>query len=139
MSKKADVRFSDTRRIKGSGNVFLDLGFDPAEARIMALRAEVMSGESRLANDAWIVCVLAALPALVPAGVRNPKPGADLPLGREHKNEMFERPRRTSGPVLVHFRYPPVLMSSPAPPYRRARRFDRCLPASAGWWAQALS
>jgi hypothetical protein len=33
MSKKPDARFSDTRRIKGSGNVFLDLGFDPAEAR----------------------------------------------------------------------------------------------------------
>lgn len=41
MSKKTDPRFSDTRRIKGSGNVFLDLGFDPAEAKIMALRAEV--------------------------------------------------------------------------------------------------
>jgi len=42
MSKKTDLRLSDTRRIKGSGNVFLDLGFDPAEAKIMALRAEVM-------------------------------------------------------------------------------------------------
>ena len=42
MRKKTDPRFSDTRRIKGSGNVFLDLGFDPAEAEIMALRAEVM-------------------------------------------------------------------------------------------------
>ena len=42
MSKKADPRLSDSRRIKGSGNVFLDLGFDPAEAKIMALRAEVM-------------------------------------------------------------------------------------------------
>jgi phage-related protein/predicted XRE-type DNA-binding protein len=42
MSRKTDPRFSDTRRIKGSGNVFIDLGFDPAEAKIMALRAEVM-------------------------------------------------------------------------------------------------
>ena len=42
MSKKPDSRLSDTRRIQGSGNVFLDLGFDPAEAKIMALRAEVM-------------------------------------------------------------------------------------------------
>jgi predicted XRE-type DNA-binding protein len=42
MSKKADPRLSDTRRTKGSGNVFLDLGFDPAEAKVMALRAEVM-------------------------------------------------------------------------------------------------
>lgn len=42
MRKKIDPRFSDTRRIKSSGNVFLDLGFDPAEAEIMALRAKVM-------------------------------------------------------------------------------------------------
>jgi predicted XRE-type DNA-binding protein len=42
MKKRTDQRLSDTRRIKGSGNVFLDLGFDPAEAMVMALRAEVM-------------------------------------------------------------------------------------------------
>lgn len=42
MTKKTDARLSDSRRIKGSGNVFLDLGFDPAEAKVMALRAEVM-------------------------------------------------------------------------------------------------
>ena len=42
MSKKIDPRLSDARRTKGSGNVFLDLGFDPAEAKVMALRAEVM-------------------------------------------------------------------------------------------------
>lgn len=42
MKKKTDPRLSDTRRYKGSGNVFLDLGFDPAEARIMAMRADVM-------------------------------------------------------------------------------------------------
>jgi predicted XRE-type DNA-binding protein len=40
--KKTDSRVSDVRRIKGSGNVFLDLGFDPAEAEVMKLRAEVM-------------------------------------------------------------------------------------------------
>ncbi len=32
----------DTRRAEGSGNVFVDLGFDPAEAEVMRLRAEVM-------------------------------------------------------------------------------------------------
>ena len=54
MSKKADARFSDARRIKGSGNVFLDLGFDPAEARIMALRAEVMVRlEQQLKAKGW--------------------------------------------------------------------------------------
>jgi len=39
---KTDSRWSDARRIKGSGNVFLDLGFDPAEAAVMKLRTEVM-------------------------------------------------------------------------------------------------
>jgi predicted XRE-type DNA-binding protein len=41
-------------RIKGSGNVFLDLGFDPAEAKIMALRAEVMIRmEQHLKAQGW--------------------------------------------------------------------------------------
>lgn len=40
--KKTDSRASDVRRIKGCGNVFIDLGFDPAEAEVMKLRAEVM-------------------------------------------------------------------------------------------------
>lgn len=54
MSKKTDPRFADKRRIKGSGNVFLDLGFDPAEARIMALRAEVMIRmEQHLKAQGW--------------------------------------------------------------------------------------
>lgn len=42
MRKKIDPRLSDTRRIKSSGNVFVDLGFDQAEAKVMAVRAEVM-------------------------------------------------------------------------------------------------
>ena len=33
---------NDIRITEGSGNVFLDLGFDPAEAEVMRLRAEVM-------------------------------------------------------------------------------------------------
>lgn len=54
MKKKADPRVSDTRRIKGSGNVFLDLGFDQAEAEIMALRAEVMIRmEQHLKAQGW--------------------------------------------------------------------------------------
>jgi len=32
----------DNRIIESSGNVFIDLGFDPAEAEVMKLRAEVM-------------------------------------------------------------------------------------------------
>ena len=42
MRKQTDTRLSDIRRIKSSGNVFLDLGFDPAEAKVVALRAAVM-------------------------------------------------------------------------------------------------
>jgi predicted XRE-type DNA-binding protein len=39
-----DTRLNDERITMGSGNVFLDLGFDPAEAHIMQMRAEVMLG-----------------------------------------------------------------------------------------------
>lgn len=38
MSAKKD----DTRITESSGNVFIDLGFDPAEAEVMKLRAQVM-------------------------------------------------------------------------------------------------
>jgi predicted XRE-type DNA-binding protein len=40
--RKADARLADTRVISGSGNVFVDLGFDEAEARVMALRVQLM-------------------------------------------------------------------------------------------------
>ena len=54
MSRKTDPRLSDRRRIKGSGNVFIDLGFDPAEAKVMALRAEVMIRmEQHLKAQGW--------------------------------------------------------------------------------------
>ena len=54
MRKKTDPRLSDTRRIKSSGNVFVDLGFDPAEAKVMALRAEVMIRmEQHLKAEGW--------------------------------------------------------------------------------------
>jgi predicted XRE-type DNA-binding protein len=42
MTKHQDARFDDTRVIDSSGNVFVDLGFDPAEAYVMALRVELM-------------------------------------------------------------------------------------------------
>jgi predicted XRE-type DNA-binding protein len=39
---------------EGSGNVFADLGFDPAEAEIMKLRAEVMLRTAqRLKEQGW--------------------------------------------------------------------------------------
>ena len=40
--RKSDPRLADTRVIAGSSNVFIDLGFDEAEARVMALRVELM-------------------------------------------------------------------------------------------------
>jgi predicted XRE-type DNA-binding protein len=42
MSKKIDPRFADTRVVESSGNVFVDLGFDAAEASVMALRVQLM-------------------------------------------------------------------------------------------------
>jgi predicted XRE-type DNA-binding protein len=54
VSKKRDPRLSDTRRTKSSGNVFIDLGFEPAEARVLALRAEVMVRlEQHLKAQGW--------------------------------------------------------------------------------------
>ncbi len=45
---------TDTRIIEGSGNVFVDLGFDPAEAEVMKLRAEVMIRTAqRLKQQGW--------------------------------------------------------------------------------------
>ena len=40
--RKTDARLTDTRVIPGSGNIFVDLGFDAAEARVMALRVQLM-------------------------------------------------------------------------------------------------
>lgn len=45
---------NDTRIIESSGNVFVDLGFDPAEAEVMKLRAEVMIRTAqRLKEQGW--------------------------------------------------------------------------------------
>src|SRR3546814_15541927 len=46
--KPTDPRWNDTRVIEGSGNVFADLGFDDAQAQVLALRAEAML---RLSED----------------------------------------------------------------------------------------
>ncbi len=54
MNRENDPRLSDTRRTKGGGNVFLALGFDPAEAKVMALRAEVIIRlEHHLKAQGW--------------------------------------------------------------------------------------
>ncbi len=45
---------ADTRRTKSSGNVLLDLGFDPAEAEVMQLRAMVMIHiEQHMQKQGW--------------------------------------------------------------------------------------
>ena len=40
--KKIDPCANDTRITKSSGNVFVDLDFDEAEAKVMALRVELI-------------------------------------------------------------------------------------------------
>jgi len=51
---KTDPRWNDTRVIAGSGNIFLDLGFDAAEAEVMQLRAQVMiQMEQYLKTQGW--------------------------------------------------------------------------------------
>ncbi len=52
MTKK--IRVDDTHVAESSGNVFIDLGFDVAEAQILALRVELMVDiERHLAAQGW--------------------------------------------------------------------------------------
>lgn len=45
---------NDITITEGSGNIFVDLGFDPAEAEVMKLRAEVMIRTTqRLKEQGW--------------------------------------------------------------------------------------
>ncbi|MGB4859835.1 MAG: XRE family transcriptional regulator [Dokdonella sp.] len=54
MTKKIDSRLADNRVTESSGNVFVDLGFDPAEAEVMKLRAEVMiKMEQHIKAQGW--------------------------------------------------------------------------------------
>jgi predicted XRE-type DNA-binding protein len=46
--KNNDQRHTNRRIAEGSGNVFVDLGFDPAEAEVLQLRADVMFALERL-------------------------------------------------------------------------------------------
>lgn len=41
--KKKDARWNDIRITESSGNVFLDLGFPPDEAALLAMRADLMA------------------------------------------------------------------------------------------------
>jgi len=60
MKPTHDPRWDDTSVAPSSGNVFLDLGFDPAEAEVMKLRAEVMIRTAqRLKEQGWTQAVAA--------------------------------------------------------------------------------
>ena len=41
--KEKDARWDDIRITESSGNVFLDLGFPPEEAALLAMRADLMA------------------------------------------------------------------------------------------------
>ncbi len=52
--KTTDPRLTDTRITESSGNIFIDLGFDEDEARVMQWRAELMIRiEIQLAAQGW--------------------------------------------------------------------------------------
>lgn len=52
--KRSDRRRDDARITPGNGNLFVDLGFDAAEAQVLALRAELMIHiEQRLKAKGW--------------------------------------------------------------------------------------
>ncbi|MDR2678079.1 MAG: helix-turn-helix domain-containing protein [Zoogloeaceae bacterium] len=51
---KNDVRWNDESITPSCGNIFIDLGFEPAEAEVMKLRAEVMIRmRERLKETGW--------------------------------------------------------------------------------------
>ncbi|HEY4368625.1 MAG TPA: helix-turn-helix transcriptional regulator [Steroidobacteraceae bacterium] len=51
---KKPARVDDETVTPSSGNIFVDLGFDAAEAKVMAMRAEVMIRiELRLKEQGW--------------------------------------------------------------------------------------
>ncbi|MBN9354890.1 helix-turn-helix domain-containing protein [Herbaspirillum huttiense] len=49
-----DPRWNDDSIVSGSGNVFIDLGFEPAEAEVMLMRVKVLAQTSqRLKEKGW--------------------------------------------------------------------------------------
>lgn len=52
--KKTVLRFNDERVTRSGGNVFIDLGFEPAEAAMLALRSQLMIRiEQHLKSQDW--------------------------------------------------------------------------------------
>ncbi|MDR1276938.1 MAG: helix-turn-helix domain-containing protein [Candidatus Accumulibacter sp.] len=51
---KNDPRWNDESCTPSCGNIFIDLGFEPAEAEVMKLRAELMIRmKDRLKTEGW--------------------------------------------------------------------------------------
>ncbi len=53
--KKTDPRIGDTRITESSGNVFIDLGFDEAEAKAMAMQVELLIFRSKTMPKSTVV------------------------------------------------------------------------------------
>ena len=52
--EKIEASRGDTRVTKSCGNIFVDLGFDEAEARVLTLRVELMVAiERHLEEQGW--------------------------------------------------------------------------------------
>ncbi len=52
--KKTDPRWDDMSVTESCGNVFIDLGFDKAEAKVMLMRADLMLALGRhIAAQGW--------------------------------------------------------------------------------------
>ena len=52
--EKKDARWDDTRITESCGNVFLDLGFPPDEAALLAMRADLMAKlRVTIADKGW--------------------------------------------------------------------------------------
>ncbi len=52
--KKSDSRWDDVSITKSCGNVFIDLGFEPAEAKLMLMRTDLMLALGRhIAAQGW--------------------------------------------------------------------------------------
>lgn len=52
--KKSDPRWEDVSVTKSCGNVFIDLGFEEAEAKVMLMRAELMLAlERHITAQGW--------------------------------------------------------------------------------------
>jgi predicted XRE-type DNA-binding protein len=57
---KTDAQMSDSTVYESCGNVFIDVGFDPAEAAVLALRADLMIKIEQRLRDQKLTQVEAA-------------------------------------------------------------------------------